>query len=186
VRTGGHTFYDLHVDLIFITKYRRGVITDRVRSALEAPYTPKTSISNLVNSLKGVSSRRVRAVGYPEVRRALWGSAADQLVVVTDGDPDALELTADQECVELIEEFEGPAFLVANKMDRRARRRVNLAGFEQALSLAARRVEVSYNRAAAENLKAFSWTRQPPSDWAISVRELAALIAISWPQQDES
>ena len=75
LRTGGHTFYDLHVDLIFITKYRRGVITDRVRSALEAPYTPKTSISNLVNSLKGVSSRRVRAVGYPEVRRALWGSA---------------------------------------------------------------------------------------------------------------
>ena len=38
-------------------------------------YPPETSISKLVNSLKGVSSRRVRAVGYPEVRRALWGSA---------------------------------------------------------------------------------------------------------------
>ena len=38
-------------------------------------YPPKTSISRLVNSLKGVSSRRVRALGYPEVRRALWGGA---------------------------------------------------------------------------------------------------------------
>jgi len=88
--------------LVFITKYRRDVITDRVRAALEASmrrvcadfeaqlleidgeddhlhlliaYPPKTSISRLVNSLKGVSSRRVRALRYPEVTRALWGNA---------------------------------------------------------------------------------------------------------------
>jgi REP-associated tyrosine transposase len=94
--------YDLHVHLVFITKYRRGVITDQVRAALEASmrrvcrdfeaelleidgeddhlhlliaYPPKTSISRLVNSLKGVSSRRIRALNYPEVRRALRGNA---------------------------------------------------------------------------------------------------------------
>lgn len=34
---------------------------------------PDVSISRLVNSLKGVSARRVRAMGLPEVERALWG-----------------------------------------------------------------------------------------------------------------
>ena len=38
-------------------------------------YPPKTSISRLVNSLKGVSSRRIRAPNYPEVRPALSGQA---------------------------------------------------------------------------------------------------------------
>ena len=78
------------------------MITDRVRAALEASirqvctdfeadlieidgeddhlhlliaYPPKTSISRLVNSLKGVSSRRIRALNYPEVRPALRGDA---------------------------------------------------------------------------------------------------------------
>jgi putative transposase len=94
--------YKLHVHLVFITKYRRGVITDRVRTDLEAAmrkvcedfeaelieidgeddhlhllvsYPPKVAISRLTNSLKGVSSRRIRQMNYPEVRRALWGSA---------------------------------------------------------------------------------------------------------------
>ena len=101
-RTGRHVVYDLNVHLVFITKQRRGVITDRVRAELEGSiakvcddfestllecdgeddhlhllvaYPPKVALSRLVNSLKGVSSRRVRTLGYPEVRRALWGSA---------------------------------------------------------------------------------------------------------------
>ena len=36
-------------------------------------YPPKTSISALVNSLKGVSARLVRARDFPEVRNKLWG-----------------------------------------------------------------------------------------------------------------
>jgi REP-associated tyrosine transposase len=87
--------------LVFITKYRRGVITDRVRATLEASirrvcadfeaelleidgegdhlhlliaYPPKTSIARLVNSLKGVSSRRIRRLNYPEVRSKLSGT----------------------------------------------------------------------------------------------------------------
>jgi len=101
-RAGRHVIFDLNVHLVFVTKYRRGVITDRVREDLTVSmrkvcadfsaelieidgeddhlhllisYPPKTSISRLVNSLKGVSSRRIRAMNYPEVRRALWGTA---------------------------------------------------------------------------------------------------------------
>jgi putative transposase len=87
--------------LVFTTKYRRGAIgTDRVRDllkevmtsvaadmgakidAVEADgdhvhillsYPPQLALSRLVNSLKGVSARRLRQQGWPEVRRVLWG-----------------------------------------------------------------------------------------------------------------
>jgi len=36
-------------------------------------YPPKVALSTLVNSLKGVSARRVRAAGFAEVERALFG-----------------------------------------------------------------------------------------------------------------
>jgi putative transposase len=35
-------------------------------------YPPKVSISKMVNSLKGVSSRLVRKKNYPEIQNALW------------------------------------------------------------------------------------------------------------------
>ncbi len=101
-RRGRHVIYKLHVHLVFVTKYRRGVITDRVRNDLEASmrkvcenfeaelieidgeddhlhlliaYPPKVSISRLTNSLKGVSSRRVLQLNYPEVRHSLRDNA---------------------------------------------------------------------------------------------------------------
>lgn len=37
-------------------------------------YPPKVALSALVNSLKGVSARRLRAEHFPEVDRKLWGS----------------------------------------------------------------------------------------------------------------
>ena len=36
-------------------------------------YPPKVALSVLVNSLKGVSARRIRQANFPEVQRALWG-----------------------------------------------------------------------------------------------------------------
>ena len=36
-------------------------------------YPPKTTISKLVNSLKGVSSRLIRKKNYPEIQKSLWG-----------------------------------------------------------------------------------------------------------------
>ncbi len=101
-RRGRHVIYKLHVHLVFVTKYRRGVITDRVRNDLEASmrkvcenfeaelieidgqddhlhlliaYPPKVSISRLTNSLKGVSSRRALQLNYPEVRHTPRGNA---------------------------------------------------------------------------------------------------------------
>jgi putative transposase len=99
-RAGRHVVFSLHVHLVFITKYRRGVITERVRSELEqsfrkvcgdfesellefdgqddhvhllVAYPPKVALSRLVNSLKGVSARRIRTLDLPEVRDKLWG-----------------------------------------------------------------------------------------------------------------
>lgn len=42
---------------------------------LLANYPPKVSVSSLVNSLKGVSSRMIRQKRYPSIRKKLWGGA---------------------------------------------------------------------------------------------------------------
>jgi putative transposase len=38
-------------------------------------YPPKVSVSKLVNSLKGVSSRMIRKKNYPTITQHLWGGA---------------------------------------------------------------------------------------------------------------
>jgi len=38
-------------------------------------YPPKVSVSKMVNSLKGVSSRLIRKKNYPCIQRKLWGDA---------------------------------------------------------------------------------------------------------------
>lgn len=102
-RGGRHVVYRLHAHLVFTTKYRRGAITtERVRTLLREVFTsvaadmgaeieaveadgdhvhllvaypPQLAISRLVNSLKGVSARRLRQQDWREVRRVLWGDA---------------------------------------------------------------------------------------------------------------
>jgi len=86
-RTGRHCVFGLHVHLVFVTKYRRGVLTDAAHETLRevfakgcqdfeavlvesngeddyvhllVEYPPKVALSKLVNRLKGVSSRRLR------------------------------------------------------------------------------------------------------------------------------
>ena len=93
IRRGRHVVYALHAHLVFVTKYRRDVLSDlaiRDLSAIFAKvcqdfeaelvscsgeddhvhllvrYPPKVALSKLVNSLKGVASRRLREV-RPEV-----------------------------------------------------------------------------------------------------------------------
>ena len=88
-RTGRHCVFNLHVHLVFITKYRREVLSEsaiqdlrliftHICESFEAQlikcdgeddhvhllvnYPPKVALSKLVNSLKGVSSRRLRDV----------------------------------------------------------------------------------------------------------------------------
>lgn len=102
IRTGRHCVFKMHVHLVFVTRYRRGVFTPEVIQDLggifssvcrgfEAEliecdgeddhvhllvnYPPKVSVSSLVNSLKGVSSRLIRKKDYPSIRQKLWGGA---------------------------------------------------------------------------------------------------------------
>lgn len=98
IRAGRHCISNLHVHLVFVTKYRRkifnktainvlNIIFSKVCDDFEArlvevdgendhvhllvEYPPKLAVSTLVNSLKGVSSRLLRK-HLPQIRRHYW------------------------------------------------------------------------------------------------------------------
>jgi putative transposase len=102
IRRGRHCVFQMHVPLVFVTKYRRAVFTRAILEELRGIFTrvcidfearlveidgeddhvhllvnypPKVSVSALVNSLKGVSSRMIRLAKYPNIRRQIWGGA---------------------------------------------------------------------------------------------------------------
>lgn len=102
IRHGRHCVFLMHVHLVFVTKYRRDVFTQEILDDmcgilanvcrdfeselvefdgeddhvhLLVNYPPKVSVSSLVNSLKGVSSRMIRQKQYPSIRKKLWGGA---------------------------------------------------------------------------------------------------------------
>ena len=95
-RRGRHVVSMLHVHLVFVTKYRRGVLdADMLRCCEDAmrkvcgdfganlrefngeddhvhllvEYPPKVAVTGLVNSLKGVSARRLRSEFTGRVNR---------------------------------------------------------------------------------------------------------------------
>ena len=98
LRQGRHVVFRLHVHWVFVPKYRRKIFDadalDRLKNAfstvcgafeatldefngerdhvhLLVQYPPKVSISALVNSLKGVSARRLRQ-DRPDMARRYW------------------------------------------------------------------------------------------------------------------
>ena len=102
LRRGRTCVFALHVHLVFVTKYRRHVFTKPILSDLReifqsvcedfeavlvefdgekdhvhllVNYPPKVSITKLVNSLKGVSSRMIRKKNYPMISKCLWDNA---------------------------------------------------------------------------------------------------------------
>ena len=102
IRTGRHCVFMMHVHLVFVTKYRRGVFTKEILDDLHrifakvctdfeaelvefdgeddhvhllVNYPPKVTVSKLVNSLKGVSSFLIRKKNYPSIQKKLWGNA---------------------------------------------------------------------------------------------------------------
>ena len=102
IRHGRHCVFNLHIHLVFVTKYRRSVFTKAVLEDLKEifasvcqdfeaelvefdgekdyvhlliNYPPKVSVSRLVNSLKGVSSRLIRKKRYACVQDKLWAGA---------------------------------------------------------------------------------------------------------------
>ncbi|WP_329079923.1 IS200/IS605 family transposase [Streptosporangium sp. NBC_01469] len=95
IRTGRHCVFALHAHLVFVTRFRHRVFTDPHLSRMEeimrdvcadfetelaefngennhvhllVNFPPKIALSKLVNSLKGVSSRRMRTE-FPEPAR---------------------------------------------------------------------------------------------------------------------
>ena len=102
IRHGRHCVFNLHIHLVFVTKYRRSVFTKAVLEDLKEifasvcqdfeaelvefdgekdyvhlliNYPPKVSVSRLVNSLKGVSSRLIRTKRYACIQDKLWAGA---------------------------------------------------------------------------------------------------------------
>ncbi|MFV2084778.1 IS200/IS605 family transposase [Micromonospora sp. LOL_021] len=96
IRTGRHCVFAMHVHLVFVTKFRHTVFADRHLTRMEAimrdvcrdfeaemvefngghnhvhlpvdHHLPKVAVSRLVNSLKGVPSRRPRQE-FPDLAR---------------------------------------------------------------------------------------------------------------------
>ncbi|MEV0901863.1 IS200/IS605 family transposase [Actinoplanes sp. NPDC049802] len=100
VRRGRSVVHSLHAHLVFTTKYRRGALTDPILTRCEeimravcadsgaelrefngeddhvhvlVHYSPQVALSRLVNSLKGVSARRLRQEHGAHLHRYLWG-----------------------------------------------------------------------------------------------------------------
>lgn len=98
IRTGRHCVFQMHVHLVFVTKYRKHVFTKNILDDMKVifericadfdshlvefdgetdhihllvNYPPKTTVSKLVNSLKGVSSRRLRQ-DHPTLEQKYW------------------------------------------------------------------------------------------------------------------
>ncbi len=101
IRTGRHCVFNLHVHLVFVTKYRRRIFQQRHIQALRdifakvcadfeadlvevdgehdhihllVEYPPKVAVAKLVNSLKGASSRRLKN-NFPELQRHFYKGA---------------------------------------------------------------------------------------------------------------
>ncbi|WP_329318528.1 IS200/IS605 family transposase [Streptomyces sp. NBC_01262] len=95
IRTGRHCTFLMHAHLVFVTKYRHNVFTDQHLTRCEeimravcadfeteltafngeadhvrllVNFPPKVAVSKLVNSLKGVSSRRLKHE-FPDLAR---------------------------------------------------------------------------------------------------------------------
>ena len=95
IRTGRHCVFALHAHLVFVTKFRHRVFSDRHLARTQeimrdvcadfetelvefngennhvhllVNFPPKVALAKLVNSLKGVSSRRLRQE-FPDLRR---------------------------------------------------------------------------------------------------------------------
>jgi putative transposase len=98
IRHGRHCVFKMHVHLVFVAKYRRRVFDSDAIARLRAifgkvcadfeadlidmdaaddyvhllvDYPPKVAVSNLVNSLKGVSSRLLRKE-RPDIQKRYW------------------------------------------------------------------------------------------------------------------
>jgi len=99
VRHGRHCVFLMHVHLVFVAKYRKKLFTKEILDFMESVfrdvcldfeselkefngegdhvhllinYPAKVAVSKLVNSLKGVSSRHIRAKQFTTLHKYIW------------------------------------------------------------------------------------------------------------------
>ena len=114
----------------------------------------------------------------PPARAAL--ECADQLVLVTDAEPDTASLVC--EAANWLKPTGLPVVLVVNKHERSSR--LDIGARERAIPFAHGLVAVPHDRRGAEQLLAsrFSW-QHAPAAWRTPLRELAALLIVDWPDR---
>lgn len=103
LRSGAHSVFSIHLHVVFVTKYRRQVLTqemirdcqevfDRVLEVNQSKLLecngepdhlhllldihPNNNISDLIGSLKSASSRVLRRKYLSEISRFYWGKSA--------------------------------------------------------------------------------------------------------------
>jgi len=111
---GGHSVYSLHYHLVIVVKYRRKALhSEAIRERLKEiivqlsknldieilaqepgedhhhilfKATPKANLSNIVNVIKGTTSRYLRQE-FPETKKILWGDSfwSNSYFVATSG-----------------------------------------------------------------------------------------------------
>jgi putative transposase len=101
-RSGSHAVFSIHLHIVFVTKYRRKVLTQKMLEAMKPVFErvleanqsiltefngepdhvhllidlhPDNNISDLVASLKSASSRVVRQEFKAEIDKVYWGKA---------------------------------------------------------------------------------------------------------------
>jgi MinD-like ATPase involved in chromosome partitioning or flagellar assembly len=114
----------------------------------------------------------------PALRSAL--ETADQLVLVSDADPATASLVA--EAAMYLRSTGLPMWLVVNRMPSSGSR-LRVASLEEHLSFARGLVLLPSHEAAARRVAsgAFDW-REAPGSWSRAVRQLATVLAASWPE----
>jgi putative transposase len=102
IRSASHAAFNIHLHIVFVTKYRRKVLTQKMLGAMKPVFErvleanqsllvefngepdhvhllidlhPDNNISDLVASLKSASSRVVRQGFKAEIDKVYWGKA---------------------------------------------------------------------------------------------------------------
>ncbi len=103
MRTGAHVVFSIHLHVVFVTKYRRRVLTDAMLEDMKQVFArvleanqswlaecngepdhvhllidlhPDNNISDLISSLKSASSRILRQKYSTEIAKFYWGEKA--------------------------------------------------------------------------------------------------------------
>jgi len=115
-RSGSHAVFSIHLHIVFVTKYRRKILIQKMLEAMKPVFErvleanqsiltkfngepdhvhllidlhPDNNISDLVASLKSASSRVVRQEFKAEIDKVYWGRAKlwhDSKCIVSCGD----------------------------------------------------------------------------------------------------